>query len=58
VTNNSIEAAEITVLSDDKFGTLAGDADCQLGTVLVAGASCSFEITRFISGMFLVAMLT
>src|SRR5690606_22135724 len=29
VTNNSAEAAEITVLSDDKFGALAGDEDCK-----------------------------
>ena len=45
VTNNSTEAATITVLSDDKFGTLPGDADCQVGTVLAGGASCSFEAT-------------
>jgi len=45
VTNNSTEAATITVLSDDKFGTLAGDTDCQVGTVLAGGASCSFEAT-------------
>ena len=43
VTNNSTEAATITVLSDDKVGTLIGDADCQVGTVLAGGASCSFE---------------
>ena len=45
VTNNSTEAATITALSDDKFGTLAGDADCQVGTVLAGGASCSFSAT-------------
>ena len=45
VTNNSTEDGEITVLSDDKFGTLVGDADCYVGTVLSGGASCSFEET-------------
>ena len=50
VTNNSAEAATITALSDDKFGTLAGDADCQVGTVLAGGASCSFEITKWVAG--------
>jgi VCBS repeat-containing protein len=45
VTNNSTEAATITVLSDDQFGTLSGDSDCQVGTVLASGASCSFEAT-------------
>ncbi len=45
VTNHSAEAAEITALSDDQFGTLAGDADCKVGTVLAGGASCSFEAT-------------
>ena len=32
VTNNAPEAATITSLLDNKFGTLAGDDDCQLGT--------------------------
>jgi hypothetical protein len=45
VTNNSAEAASITSLTDDKFGTLAGDADCKVGTVLAAGASCNFTAT-------------
>ena len=45
VTNNSTEDGEITVLSDDKFGTLVGDADCYVGTVLSGGSSCSFEET-------------
>ena len=45
VTNNSGEAATITALSDDKFGTLSGDADCQVGTVLAGGASCTFSGT-------------
>ena len=46
VTNNSsFEAATITVLSDDKFGALAGDADCKVGTVLAGGASCTFAAT-------------
>jgi hypothetical protein len=45
VTNNSAEAATITVLADDKFGTLAGDADCKVGTTLAAGATCTFAAT-------------
>ncbi|MBP6786366.1 MAG: DUF11 domain-containing protein [Candidatus Promineofilum sp.] len=44
VTNNATEPATITSLTDDKFGTLAGDADCQVGTVLAAnGGSCTFD---------------
>jgi len=42
-TNNSLEAATITALSDDRFGTLTGDADCQVGTVLASGAFCEFS---------------
>ncbi len=45
VKNDSTEAATITALSDSKFGVLTGDADCQVGTVLTGGASCSFEAT-------------
>jgi len=46
VTNNADEDATITDLSDNKFGTLTGDADCQLGTVLAAnGGSCQFKET-------------
>ncbi|MCA9868395.1 MAG: hypothetical protein KC410_18055, partial [Anaerolineales bacterium] len=33
----------ITRLTDDKFGTLAGDADCQVGTVLPVPGSCTFS---------------
>jgi hypothetical protein len=33
----------ITSLDDDQFGTLVGDGDCQLGTVLLPGASCNFQ---------------
>lgn len=43
VTNSGSEEVEITSLSDDKFGNLTGDADCQVGTKLAAGTSCSFE---------------
>jgi len=35
----------ITSLSDDRFGTLAGDLDCAVGTELASGTSCSFEAT-------------
>ena len=37
-----------TSLSDDVLGTLAGDLDCQVGTVLGAGASCTFDVTTTI----------
>ena len=51
VTNHSIEAVEITALEDDIYGSLAGDADCQIGTVLAAnGGSCTFDFTEFVSG--------
>ena len=32
------------------YGTLAGDADCKVGTVLAAGASCEFSITSWVEG--------
>jgi len=35
----------ITSLDDVPFGPLTGDADCQVGTVLAAGASCDFAAT-------------
>ena len=41
VTNNAPEAATIASLSDNKFGTLAGDADCQLGTILAANGEAA-----------------
>jgi hypothetical protein len=51
VTNNAAEPATISELSDNKFGTLAGDADCQLGTVLAAnGGNCSFQATFNVTG--------
>ena len=50
VENTSKAQLEITVLSDDVFGTLSGDADCQVGTVLPAGVSCSFTLTEHLSG--------
>ena len=50
VENQSPESVEITELSDDQFGTLAGDADCEVGTVLAAagqpGDSCEFTQTE------------
>ena len=45
VTNNSTEAATITALSDDQFGPLAGDSDCQVSTDIAGGANCSFDAT-------------
>jgi uncharacterized repeat protein (TIGR01451 family) len=50
VTNNSLESATITSLEDNIFGTLVGDSDCQVGTVLVGGASCSFEYITTLTG--------
>ncbi|MGH8247378.1 MAG: beta strand repeat-containing protein, partial [Gammaproteobacteria bacterium] len=52
VTNNSLESATITALSDSVFGVLSGDADCQIGTVLGSGASCNFTLAQTISGDF------
>jgi hypothetical protein len=52
VTNNGPEAVTITALSDDQFGTLVGDDDCKVNTVLAVGASCEFSIVRTISGVF------
>ncbi|WP_344115642.1 hypothetical protein, partial [Nocardioides marmoribigeumensis] len=46
------EAVAITSLSDSVYGTLDGDADCQVGTLLAAGAECSFSITRTVEGDF------
>src|SRR5690606_5701230 len=45
VTNAGVEDVTITSLEDNKFGDLAGDADCYVGAILAAGASCSFEAT-------------
>jgi hypothetical protein len=50
VTNTSAENLTITSLSDNVYGTLAGDADCQVGTVLAAGANCSFTHVGAVSG--------
>ena len=52
VTNNSVSTDPVTIqtISDDQFGSLAGVSDCQVGTTLASGASCSFTFTRFVSG--------
>ncbi len=42
VTNTWVKPVTIKSLTDDKFGTLAGDADCKVGTTLAPGASCQF----------------
>ena len=49
VTNTSEVPVEITSLEDDVFGTLSGDADCQVGTILPPGGSCVFEETFFVA---------
>jgi uncharacterized repeat protein (TIGR01451 family) len=50
VRNTSVESVEITELIDSVFETLSGDSDCQVGTVLAVGDTCSFDYTTFISG--------
>jgi uncharacterized repeat protein (TIGR01451 family) len=51
VTNNSpVETFKILSLTDSVYGTLAGDADCQVNTVLPVLSSCSFSITRAVTG--------
>jgi uncharacterized repeat protein (TIGR01451 family) len=51
VTNTSAdESVTIDSLEDDVLGPLAGDADCQVGTVLAAGAGCSFTATANVAG--------
>ena len=49
VTNTGATDVAITSLEDDVFGTLAGDADCGVGTVLGAGVSCTFEATFLVT---------
>ncbi len=44
------EPVTITSLSDSVYGTLDGDADCKVGTVLAAGASCEFSFTQWVEG--------
>ncbi|MDY0097131.1 MAG: choice-of-anchor K domain-containing protein [Candidatus Dojkabacteria bacterium] len=44
------ESVMITSLNDSDFGSLAGDTDCEIGTILTAGSMCEFEITKWISG--------
>ena len=50
VHNLSIEPVTLTSLTDSVYGTLTGDADCEVGTVLAAGASCEFSFTRWVEG--------
>ena len=40
----------ITSLTDTVFGTLEGDADCRVGTVLPPGATCDFAQTFAVTG--------
>ena len=48
VTNTSKIPVSIASLVDSDFGALKGDADCQVGVTLPAGASCQFEATFFV----------
>jgi len=62
VTNNGLEDVTITSLSDSVYGPLAGDDDCQVGTVLPGSAEsmlamaiipsgqCEFSITEWVEG--------
>ncbi|MBN1192221.1 MAG: hypothetical protein JXA36_00800, partial [Coriobacteriia bacterium] len=52
VANTSAYSVMITSLSDSVFGPLAGDADCQIGTILPAGASAEFTATFWVDGDF------
>lgn len=47
---SNVEDVRITSIQDDVFGTLAGDADCQVGTVLVPGDSCEFDFVGAVEG--------
>jgi LPXTG-motif cell wall-anchored protein len=47
---SSKESVTVTSLEDSVYGTLAGDEDCEVGTVLAAGAECSFSITERVEG--------
>jgi len=51
VTNTGTVPVSITSLNNDVFGVLAGDADCAVDTILAPAGGCSFEITRFMSGI-------
>jgi uncharacterized repeat protein (TIGR01451 family) len=50
VQNTSGESVTITSLADDTYPGQTGDADCQVGTVLLAGASCSFSFQGTFTG--------
>ena len=51
VTNTSSELpVTITSLVDSVYGTLSGDDDCEVGTSLDAGESCTFQLIRKVSG--------
>ncbi len=50
VENTGNVSVEITSLSDNVFGVLTGDGDCQVGTTLAVGASCTFDYTTSLSG--------
>ncbi len=50
VKNTSSESVNITYLNDSVFGTLDGNDTCKVGTTLAQNASCSFTLTKFISG--------
>jgi hypothetical protein len=50
VHNDMQVALTITSLKDTAFGVLDGDHNCQVGTVLDAGTSCSFDHSEWLQG--------
>lgn len=51
ITNDStVDDLTIDSIEDDQFGTLTGDTDCQVGTVLAPGATCSFQFIGAVTG--------
>ena len=50
VRNSGPVSVTLTALQDSVYGSLGGDADCQLATILEAGAACQFAITRPVAG--------
>jgi uncharacterized repeat protein (TIGR01451 family) len=50
VKNTSSESVDITYLNDSIFGTIDGNDTCKVETTLAPNASCSFTLTKFISG--------
>jgi hypothetical protein len=50
ITNTGPVSVTLTSLEDDVYGVLDGDADCEVGTILAPGASCTFDFVGFVGG--------